>query len=188
MGLFYYHGLTLIPAWISNHMPNEVWDKITNPLLICYALLLVLNITKVNWLLWSTPQEICADGDRLWLCDLVSAYLTRIQVGHFTGACQWNNSVWYNGKWTTCIWAILVAHWKHFLFYFFSMSPEKRLIKMLLERYRYVGDQGRPVLDLSTAVPVKFGLGLIQMALDEKKEMLTLNTWTRYVSDQVCVP
>ena len=66
------------------------------------------------------------------------------------------------------------------------MSPEKRLIKMLLERYRYVGDQGRPVLDLSTAVPVKFGLGLIQMALDEKKEMLTLNTWTRYVSDQVC--
>ena len=23
------HGLTLIPAWISNHMPCEVWDEFT---------------------------------------------------------------------------------------------------------------------------------------------------------------
>ena len=28
-GLFYYHGLTLIPAWISNHMLSKVWDEIT---------------------------------------------------------------------------------------------------------------------------------------------------------------
>ena len=28
-GPFYYHGLTLIPAWISNHMPCKVWDEIT---------------------------------------------------------------------------------------------------------------------------------------------------------------
>ena len=32
-GLFYYHGLTLIPAWISNHMPGKVWDEITYPVL-----------------------------------------------------------------------------------------------------------------------------------------------------------
>ena len=25
---FYQHGLTLIPVWISNHMPSEVWDEI----------------------------------------------------------------------------------------------------------------------------------------------------------------
>ena len=30
---FYQHGLTLIPAWISNHMPSKVWDEITDPLL-----------------------------------------------------------------------------------------------------------------------------------------------------------
>ena len=30
-GLCYYHGLTLIPAWISNHMPGKVWDKIAYP-------------------------------------------------------------------------------------------------------------------------------------------------------------
>ena len=28
-GPFYKHGLTLIPAWVSNHMPSEVWDGIT---------------------------------------------------------------------------------------------------------------------------------------------------------------
>ena len=27
-GAFYLHGLTLIPAWISNRMPCKVWDEI----------------------------------------------------------------------------------------------------------------------------------------------------------------
>ena len=27
---FYKHGLTSIPAWISNSMPTEVWDEITH--------------------------------------------------------------------------------------------------------------------------------------------------------------
>ena len=26
---FYYLGLTLIPLWLSNHMPGKVWDEIT---------------------------------------------------------------------------------------------------------------------------------------------------------------
>ena len=28
---FYLRGLTLIPGWISTHMPNKVWDEITGP-------------------------------------------------------------------------------------------------------------------------------------------------------------
>ena len=28
-----YHGLTLIPAWISNYMPGKVWGEITYPFL-----------------------------------------------------------------------------------------------------------------------------------------------------------
>ena len=32
-GPFYYHGLTLIPAWITNHLPGKVWDEITYPFL-----------------------------------------------------------------------------------------------------------------------------------------------------------
>ena len=28
---FYLHGLTLIPTWISNHIPSKVWDEITYP-------------------------------------------------------------------------------------------------------------------------------------------------------------
>ena len=27
-GHFYYHDLTLVPPWISNHMPSKVWDEI----------------------------------------------------------------------------------------------------------------------------------------------------------------
>ena len=32
-GSFYYHGLTLIPAWISNYIHYNVWDEITYPFL-----------------------------------------------------------------------------------------------------------------------------------------------------------
>ena len=31
LGPFYLHELTLIPAWISIHMPSEVWDELTYP-------------------------------------------------------------------------------------------------------------------------------------------------------------
>ena len=32
-GPFYYHGLTLISAWISNYTHYGVWDEITYPFL-----------------------------------------------------------------------------------------------------------------------------------------------------------
>ena len=32
IGPFYWHGLTIIPAWISNYIYYEVWDEITYPL------------------------------------------------------------------------------------------------------------------------------------------------------------
>ena len=28
-GVFYLHGLTLIPVWISNYMPSKLWDEFT---------------------------------------------------------------------------------------------------------------------------------------------------------------
>ena len=31
--LFYYYGLTLIPAWISNYIHYNMWDEITYPFL-----------------------------------------------------------------------------------------------------------------------------------------------------------
>ena len=30
---FYYHDLTLIPAWISNYIHNKLWEEITYPFL-----------------------------------------------------------------------------------------------------------------------------------------------------------
>ena len=32
-GPFYQHGLTLIPAWISNYIHYKVWDELTYPFL-----------------------------------------------------------------------------------------------------------------------------------------------------------
>ena len=32
-GLFYLHGLTLIPVWISNYIHYKLWDEITYPFL-----------------------------------------------------------------------------------------------------------------------------------------------------------
>ena len=32
-GLFYKHGLTLIPARMSKHMPGKMWGEITYPFL-----------------------------------------------------------------------------------------------------------------------------------------------------------
>ena len=34
-GRFYKHGLTLIPAWISNYIHYKVWDEIIYPFLNC---------------------------------------------------------------------------------------------------------------------------------------------------------
>ena len=33
IGPFYQHGLTLIPAWISNYTHYKAWDEITYPFL-----------------------------------------------------------------------------------------------------------------------------------------------------------
>ena len=52
----------------------------------------------------------------------------------------------------------------------------------LLIRYDEVTPHGRPVLNHSSTVNVQFGLGLIQMELDEKEKALSLSLWTKYVN------
>ena len=41
-GRFYWHGSTLIPAWISNHIRYNVWDEITYPFLNFNGAILLL--------------------------------------------------------------------------------------------------------------------------------------------------
>ena len=62
------------------------------------------------------------------------------------------------------------------------MSAEKTLINKLLRNNERVGVSGRPVLNITSPVPVLFGLGLIQLDLDERHKILTMSMWTRYVS------
>ena len=68
--------------------------------------------------------------------------------------------------------------------YVFSddMSAEKCLIRQLLQRYQNLGRNGRPVRNVNDTVDVEFGLGLIQMELDEKSKVLKMSMWSRYVS------
>ena len=57
-GLFYWNGLTWIPAWISNHMPGKVWCEATYPfsknhlshtlLLLNYLSMLGLKLMRLS--------------------------------------------------------------------------------------------------------------------------------------------
>ena len=62
------------------------------------------------------------------------------------------------------------------------MSEEKRLCRNLMANYSLVGLNGRPVINTSQPSTVEFGLGLIQMDLDERNKILTTSMWARYVS------
>ena len=62
-----------------------------------------------------------------------------------------------------------------------TLSEEKLLIRHLLRRYEVVGRGGRPVTNMSESIRVEFGLGLIQMELDEKSKIFTTSMWTRLV-------
>ena len=73
-----------------------------------------------------------------------------------------------------------------FLYIFSSaysqISEEKTLCKSLLANYTSLGLNGRPVVNISKSMTVEFGLGLIQMDLDEKNKILSTSMWARYVS------
>ena len=51
-GPLYYYGLTWIPAWMSNHIPNRVLDEITNPVEVLEWISTVIShfIMDVNYL------------------------------------------------------------------------------------------------------------------------------------------
>ena len=61
-------------------------------------------------------------------------------------------------------------------------SDERKLLRTLLSNYDI---EGRPVRVMNTTTSVGFGLGLIQMDLNEKDKVLTLSMWSRYVSIQL---
>ncbi|VDP73658.1 unnamed protein product [Echinostoma caproni] len=64
-----------------------------------------------------------------------------------------------------------------------TLSVEKSLIRMLLNRYEQFGVIGRPVNDSKIQVTVRYGLQLFQILdLDENKQILRTNCWSMYVS------
>ena len=69
-----------------------------------------------------------------------------------------------------------------------TISPEKELTQYLMENYEVVGRGGRPVIDFNQTTLVEFGLGLIQIDLDESEKVLTTSMWTRMVSGNSSMP
>ncbi|CAD5112797.1 DgyrCDS2007 [Dimorphilus gyrociliatus] len=59
------------------------------------------------------------------------------------------------------------------------LSDEKRLTQRLLTILQTTGKEGRPVLNYSQSNSVKFGLGLIQISLDEKEKILITSMWSQ---------
>ena len=71
--------------------------------------------------------------------------------------------------------------------YRIPISDEKRLTKFILRNYARNGKGGRPIINSSLPMPVKFGLAMIQMGLDERDNTLTTSVWCRYVRNYISV-
>ena len=64
-----------------------------------------------------------------------------------------------------------------------QFSEESRLVAYLQERYVRAGKVARPVKNSSQTLRIEFALVLIQILdFDETNQVLTTNTWKRYVS------
>ena len=62
-----------------------------------------------------------------------------------------------------------------------TLSHEKRLLSHLMAVLSMTGKEGRPIKNISEATPVYFGVGLIQLDLDEKNKILSCSVWSQLV-------
>ena len=78
-GLLYWHGLTLIPAWISNHMPGSMWDE------IAYTFPNVKGVIQDHWdsemISNFTPHYI------QWMLLLIHVRIEKIHVNKALSFC-----------------------------------------------------------------------------------------------------
>ncbi|ELT91195.1 hypothetical protein CAPTEDRAFT_207723 [Capitella teleta] len=67
-----------------------------------------------------------------------------------------------------------IRHWRRI-----KISAEKRLTLEMTKRYKAIGQGGRPVVNTNTTTFVYFGLGLIQMELDEREKVFESSMWVK---------
>ena len=67
----------------------------------------------------------------------------------------------------------------------FQGKEAQYIIKMILwmsfQIYSRVGSGGRPIVNSSAPLIVRFGLAVMQMGLDERDNMMSTSVWCRYV-------
>ena len=97
MSPFSQHGLTLIPPWISNHLPNKVWDDINYPFLnsrrfhpTLYNVCNYLSMLRLKSYRWMGPHESLVHYDDVIMSAIVSQItsLTIVYSAIYVGADQ----------------------------------------------------------------------------------------------------
>ena len=86
-GLFYWRGLTLIPAWTGDHMPSQVWDEITFPLRMD-KLIYPIACNGYNYFSYTLICEY-----RVWWKIDIHAYYSRVKVS-FVPICECKKTRW----------------------------------------------------------------------------------------------
>ena len=91
---YFWHRLTLIPAWISNYIHNKVWDKITYP----FPNFDFSTIEVWEWIsyFYSTLY---------WACDYL--YMLRLKLIHVSERGHWSSTSYLRSAvhhiiWTVC--------------------------------------------------------------------------------------
>ena len=98
-GPFYWHGLTLIPAWISNRIHYNVWDEITYPFLNFNGATVEIHqwisnfiphfsghaIASPCWLL--KLNHVCKKGSHKYLSS-TSQNVTRLYIQNCQACCS----------------------------------------------------------------------------------------------------
>ena len=105
-GPFYKHGLTLIPAWISNHMLSKVWSEITYP----FPSFSSSTIEVWEWIS-NFISHIIMDVIIYPCCDKVNVS----KRGY-----RWHNKPGHQqpGHWPNYLSIIWSHHWKSYLYAF----------------------------------------------------------------------
>ena len=90
-GSFYLRGLTLIPAWIRNHVPSKVWDEIINPfpnsMVNCWSLRMFKRAPRVIFSIMLSDNHVCC-----WFHTKCFALPDRMIIY----LCFWTEGMWIN--------------------------------------------------------------------------------------------
>ena len=127
---FHEHGLTLIPAWISNHMPSKVWGEPTYPfpnfngcIVAVWEWIsnlsphfMILLWSNYSSMLGSKVNHVNKKGPCFKFLDL---YISKLVIDY-----AWRPEHVFETYWMYPAWTIFLAIWGSFLRGFMNSKPK----------------------------------------------------------------